>query len=72
METGNIHQAQGTKRTYVVELDTAQYQIDMTKMAEENTEDPYQGFNLLVRRSAKENNFKAVLLTIRQLMDSKE
>ena len=41
-------------------------------MAEENTDDPYQGYNLLVRRSAKENNFKAVLTTIRELMNSEE
>ena len=42
----------------------------MTKMAEEDSADPYQGFNLLVRRAAKENNFKAVLTTIREIMNT--
>ena len=44
-------------------------ELDMTRMAEEDSEDPYQGFNLLVRRQANENNFKAVLTTIRELMN---
>ena len=32
-------------------------------------EDCYAGFNLLVRRKAKENNFRSVLETIRDLMN---
>ena len=32
-------------------------------------EDPYAGFNLLMRRKPKENNFKAVLESIRDLMN---
>ena len=35
-----------------------------------DSEDPYTTFNLLVRRKGKENNFKAVLATIRDLMNS--
>jgi len=69
MVTGVEREAIGSKRTIVVELDSAQYQLDMTRMAEEDSEDPYQGFNLLVRRQANENNFKAVLTTIRELMN---
>lgn len=32
-------------------------------------EDPYAGFNVLMRRKPKENNFKAVLESIRDLMN---
>ena len=34
------------------------------------TQDPYATFNLFVRRDPKENNFKSVLDTIRQLMNT--
>ena len=34
-------------------------------------EDVYGSFNLLIRRKSKENNFKAVLETIRELMNTK-
>ena len=50
----------GTLRVY---LDAAQYHADMR-----DGNDVYGGFNLLVRRKAKENNFRSVLETIRDLM----
>ena len=34
-------------------------------------DDVYKSFNLIMRRKAKENNFKAVLETIRDLMNTK-
>jgi len=61
---------EGTKRTLTVALDTAQYQLDMNHLAKHKTaEDPYGTFNLLMRRKPKENNFKAVLECIRDLMN---
>ncbi|GMH36875.1 hypothetical protein BSKO_04748 [Bryopsis sp. KO-2023] len=59
----------GFVRTLVVAMDAAQYQIDMNMMAERNCEDVYGSFNLLMRRKPKENNFKAVLESIRDLMN---
>lgn len=58
----------GTERTLVVALDTAQYQIDVTRQVERQGPDVYAGLNLLVRRKPKENNFKAILECIRDLM----
>ncbi|GLI62109.1 hypothetical protein VaNZ11_004692 [Volvox africanus] len=60
---------EGYSRTVTVALDTAQYQIDMNTMAKHKSEDPYSTFNLLMRRKPKENNFKAVLESIRDLMN---
>lgn len=57
----------GTLRTLKVRLDASQYQKDI----DEKDEDVYAGFNLLIRRNPKENNFKAVLETIRDLMNTK-
>ncbi|XP_024517313.1 RNA helicase aquarius [Selaginella moellendorffii] len=57
---------QGDQRTVVLALDCAQYQIDMDAKAE-GEEDPYSSFNLLMRRKPKENNFKAILESIRDL-----
>ena len=36
----------------------------------EGKEDVYETFNILMRRKPKENNFKAVLETIRELMNT--
>lgn len=58
----------GYVRTLTVALDTAQYQWDMDQMAD-NIEDVYSTFNLMMRRKPKENNFKAVLESIRDLMN---
>ena len=61
---------QGTERTYVLALDTAQYQLDVNRLVEEQGDDVYVGLNMLMRRKPKENNFKAILECIRDLMNS--
>ena len=43
----------GLKRTLVVALDTAQYQLDMEAMQASGSEDVYSAFNLLLRRKPK-------------------
>ena len=60
----------GYTRTFRVWLDTNQYQTDMQAVLNESLPDPYESFNLIVRRKPKENNFKAVLATIRGLMNT--
>lgn len=50
----------GNKRTLRLRLDPAQYHADM-KAADM----VHETVNLLVRRNAKENNFKGILETIR-------
>ncbi|XP_028852048.1 RNA helicase aquarius isoform X1 [Denticeps clupeoides] len=60
----------GDSRTYRVWLDSNQYQQDMTSTIQSGTEDPYETFNIIMRRKPKENNFKAVLETIRNLMNT--
>ena len=47
----------------------SQYQLDMNYMAKHKSEDVYSSFNLIMRRKPKENNFKAVLESIRDLMN---
>lgn len=42
----------------------------MEKVAESGADDVYDTFNLLVRRDSKTNNFKAVLQTIRELLNT--
>eukprot|EP01029_Cantina_marsupialis_P007120 TRINITY_DN1785_c0_g2_i1.p1 TRINITY_DN1785_c0_g2~~TRINITY_DN1785_c0_g2_i1.p1 ORF type:complete len:1334 (+),score=432.24 TRINITY_DN1785_c0_g2_i1:119-4120(+) len=60
----------GSKRTFVVLLDPAQYHSDAVEVAN-GKEDPYEGdfLNMLVRRSPETNNFWSVLKTIRDLMN---
>ncbi|XP_073465795.1 RNA helicase aquarius [Aquarana catesbeiana] len=60
----------GDARTYRVFLDPNQYQQDMTNTIQNGAEDVYETFNLIMRRKPKENNFKAVLETIRKLMNT--
>uniref|UniRef100_A0A6Q2XQ48 RNA helicase aquarius n=1 Tax=Esox lucius TaxID=8010 RepID=A0A6Q2XQ48_ESOLU len=60
----------GDTRTFRVWLDPNQYQQDMTASIQNSTEDPYETFNIIMRRKPKENNFKAVLETIRNLMNT--
>eukprot|EP00906_Rhabdomonas_costata_P018529 RCo027049 len=55
----------GTKRFIRVHLDTAQYHHDVL-----NHSECYQQFKVLIRRKPKENNFKAVLESIRDLMNT--
>lgn len=59
----------GDQRTYRVWLDCNQYKDDMNN-TNQGKEDVYEGFNILMRRKPKENNFKAVLETIRELMNT--
>ncbi|GMH30504.1 hypothetical protein Nepgr_032347 [Nepenthes gracilis] len=59
----------GELRTVTVALDTAQYHMDVTDIAEKGSEDVYGTFNVLMRRKPKENNFKAILESIRDLMN---
>jgi len=55
----------GTKRFIKVHLDPAQYHADVMQ-----NNPCYAGFHLLLRRKPKENNFKAVLHSIRDLMNT--
>ncbi|CAN1813775.1 RNA helicase aquarius [Linum perenne] len=59
----------GELRTVTVALDTAQYHMDVAGIAEKGAEDVYGTFNVLMRRKPKENNFKAILESIRDLMN---
>lgn len=45
-------------------------QMDMDAVEASGAEDVYGTFNLLLRRKPKENNFKAVLESIRDLMNA--
>ncbi|GAB5588385.1 hypothetical protein Unana1_03285 [Umbelopsis nana] len=60
----------GSSRTVRVLLDPNQYKSDMGRFNRKESEDVYETFNVLVRRRPEENNFKAVLETIRDLMQS--
>ncbi|XP_049959812.1 RNA helicase aquarius [Schistocerca serialis cubense] len=62
-------QLPGERRTFRVWLDCNQYCKDMD-LASQGHEDVYETFNILMRRKPKENNFKAVLETIRELMNT--
>ncbi|KAL9104746.1 MAG: hypothetical protein Q9163_000358 [Psora crenata] len=53
-------------RRLIVNLDAAAFQAD-SERKEKGTPDVYETMNLLVRRSKRENNFKKVLGTIRNL-----
>lgn len=55
----------GEDQTLRVLLDTAQYQLDVDTNPGVNS-----SFNVFVRRNPKENNFKAILETIRDLMNA--
>lgn len=57
----------GDLRTFRVRFDPNQYKEDSDKGIET---DVYFTFNLVVRRDPKTNNFKAVLATIRQLLNT--
>uniref|UniRef100_A0A8D9DRA3 RNA helicase aquarius n=1 Tax=Cacopsylla melanoneura TaxID=428564 RepID=A0A8D9DRA3_9HEMI len=59
----------GDTRTYRVMLDCNQYKEDLDNVSK-GKEDVYETFNVLMRRKPKENNFKAVLETIRELMNT--
>uniref|UniRef100_A0A1D1XQ76 Intron-binding protein aquarius n=1 Tax=Anthurium amnicola TaxID=1678845 RepID=A0A1D1XQ76_9ARAE len=59
----------GDIRTVTIALDAAQYHMDVSNIAEKGSEDVYGSFNILMRRKPKENNFKAILESIRDLMN---
>uniref|UniRef100_A0A383WJ31 Uncharacterized protein n=1 Tax=Tetradesmus obliquus TaxID=3088 RepID=A0A383WJ31_TETOB len=59
----------GFVRTYVVALDAAQYQLDVNATASGDAPDVYPALNVVMRRDAKENNFKAVLESIRDSLN---
>ncbi|KAG0240897.1 hypothetical protein BGW41_006553 [Actinomortierella wolfii] len=61
---------QGNTRTFRVALDPNQFKIDQEASRKPGGEDVYQTFNVLLRRKPQENNFKPVLETIRDLMQS--
>jgi intron-binding protein aquarius len=60
------------KRTYRVYLDTNQYKVDSDNLMNNplSAEDIYSSFNVFVRRNPKTSNFKAVLESIRDLMNT--
>ncbi|EOD21389.1 hypothetical protein EMIHUDRAFT_123833, partial [Emiliania huxleyi CCMP1516] len=55
-------------RKLELRLDPAQYHTDAKAMADGTGADVYQSFNVLLRRKPKENNFKAILEAIRELL----
>lgn len=61
----------GTRRTLTVALDPTQYQLDASLSAT-SAQAIYSSFSLVMRRHAKENNFKAVLESIRDLVADEE
>uniref|UniRef100_A0A0R3RQH9 Intron-binding protein aquarius n=1 Tax=Elaeophora elaphi TaxID=1147741 RepID=A0A0R3RQH9_9BILA len=60
---------EGLTRKFRVWLDENQYRLD-TEGQEDAIDNIYYSFNLLIRRDPKTNNFKAVLATIRQLLNT--
>jgi len=58
----------GLNRRVQVMLDGIQYNQDL-KASDNNIEEIYSSFHLLIRRKPKENNFRAILETIRDLMN---
>jgi intron-binding protein aquarius len=68
-ESATQSDAYGTCRTYRVLFDSYQHYYDMNQKEDL---DMYSSFNLLIRRSSAQNNFKSVLDTIRRLMNDQE
>ncbi|VDO29345.1 unnamed protein product [Onchocerca flexuosa] len=61
---------EGFTRKFRVWLDENQYRLDTEEQQEDAIDNIYYSFNLLIRRDPKTNNFKAVLATIRQLLNT--
>jgi len=59
----------GPERIVRVKLDPAQYALDAADKAA-GGEEVYRTFNIMMKRKASENNFKAVLECIRDLMNT--
>lgn len=69
-EVKKIRDEEGvTIRTLRLALDVRQYQLDLHY---DDELDPNSCINILLRRSGKENNFRAVLETIRTIMNEEE
>eukprot|EP01125_Pyxidicula_operculata_P011263 TRINITY_DN3682_c1_g2_i2.p1 TRINITY_DN3682_c1_g2~~TRINITY_DN3682_c1_g2_i2.p1 ORF type:complete len:1261 (+),score=324.14 TRINITY_DN3682_c1_g2_i2:363-3785(+) len=62
-----FHRVIGRKRTAKIKLDPAQYQLDKDNKKDGEV---YSSFNMIIRRRSKENNFKAILETIRDIMNT--
>lgn len=62
----------GDNRVIRVLLDPAQYHADLEAVAEGKMSDVYSTLNCVMRRKPKENNFKAILHTIRSLMSGED
>ncbi|KAF8940749.1 hypothetical protein BGZ47_007611 [Haplosporangium gracile] len=60
----------GNTRTFRIALDSNQYKVDQETARKSGGSDVYQSFNIVLRRQPQENNFKPVLETIRDLMQS--
>jgi len=69
---GNRQTPVGDNRIARVLLDPAQYHMDLEATADGKRSDVYSSLNLIMRRKPKENNFKAILQTIRSLMSSED
>uniref|UniRef100_A0A915PS17 Intron-binding protein aquarius n=1 Tax=Setaria digitata TaxID=48799 RepID=A0A915PS17_9BILA len=61
---------EGLTRKFRVWLDENQYRLDTEGEQDDAIDNIYYSFNLLIRRDPKTNNFKAVLSTIRQLLNT--
>ncbi|KAJ3334362.1 hypothetical protein HDU76_000055 [Blyttiomyces sp. JEL0837] len=59
-----------TRRNLRVAMDTNQYQRDIDRALSKEGEDVHSTFNIVMRRKPQENNFKAVLESIRDLMQA--
>jgi intron-binding protein aquarius len=68
-ELKNKKKPVGNKRRLHVLLDPVQYHQDLNNK-KINVEEMYSGVQLLVRRKPEQNNFKAILETIRDLMNT--
>lgn len=60
---------EGNIRYLQILLDSVQYKQDLDALGEKDNE-VYGGLHLLVRRKQKENNFKAILTTIKDVLNS--
>ncbi len=67
-EEKEVSKPKNFKRFLKVSLDPAQYAADATGAGSSLGTKVYQMLNVVVRRKGKENNFKAVLETVRGLM----
>jgi len=76
-DTGKVNSGYGNLRTFVVNLDCAQYHLDMQQLvteseqalaSEDSMADLYASFNVVVRRRGEEKSFKGLLQTVRDIM----